>query len=112
MLVSAWTVDPFKILARRELACVLADLTRRAPPSAGQRMNKVISRLACCCGLRVSEIGALRLADVCVGTGRPLLRLGPARVPGREPLSDKPVVFGFGCVRAVGAEIVVAAFTG
>jgi integrase len=66
MLVSAWAVDPVKLLTPRELASVLVDLARRAPRSASLRMNRMIFRLACCCGLRVSEIGALRLADVCV----------------------------------------------
>jgi integrase len=76
MFASAWNVDEFKILTRQELATVLEDLARQTPHSAGNRMNRVIFRLACCCGLRVSEIAALRLADVCVGTSRPHLRLG------------------------------------
>src|SRR5436190_8992497 len=84
MLVSAWAVDPVKILTRRELATVLADLARRAPRSASGRMNRVIFRLACCCGLRVSEIGALRLSDVCLGGGRPHLRVGPDGAKGKR----------------------------
>src|SRR5262245_26107745 len=84
MFASAWTVDPVKILTRRELANVLADLARRAPRSASRRMNQVILRLACCCGLRVSEIGALRLVDVCVGAGRPHLRVGPDGAKGKR----------------------------
>ena len=85
MHLSAWSVDPVQILTCRELACVLGDLARRAPRSAGQRMNRVIFRLACCCGLRVSEIGALRLADVCVARGRPHLRIGPNGAKGNRP---------------------------
>jgi integrase len=84
MLVSAWNVDPVKILTRRELACVLGDLTHRASRSAGQRMNKVIFRLACFCGLRVSEVGALRLTDVFLGGGRPHLRVGPDGAKGKK----------------------------
>src|SRR5262245_16334681 len=60
VLLSTWSVDPVKILTRRELAALLADHPSR---SVSRRMNRVILRLACCCGLRVSEIGALRLAD-------------------------------------------------
>jgi integrase len=35
----------------------------------------IIIRLACCCGLRVSEIGSLRLDDVNVDGARPHIRL-------------------------------------
>jgi integrase len=52
-------------------------------------MNLAIVRLACCCGLRVSEIGGLCIGDVNVGISRPFLqvraehaKLGrPRRVP-------------------------------
>jgi integrase len=85
MLTSAWHVDPVKILTRRELTVVLIDLGSRSARSANLRMNKVILRLACCCGLRVSEIGAVRLSDVCVGAGRPHLRIGPKGAKGKKP---------------------------
>ena len=67
MIASTWNIEPVKILTRRELTCVLEDLARRAARSASTRMNRTIFRLACCCGLRVSEIAALQLMDVCVG---------------------------------------------
>jgi integrase len=51
----AWTVDPTRVLTRRELAAVIADL-KRSSRYANARRNLVIVRLACCCGLRVSEI--------------------------------------------------------
>ena len=54
------TLDPTKILTRRELAAVLADLNRKAPRSRSTRLNLVVFRLACCCGLRASEIARLR----------------------------------------------------
>jgi integrase len=86
---SAWNIDASQILSRRELARVLADLTARAARLANVRMNLVILRLACCCGLRAREIGGLRLADVRVGIPRPhvqvraeFAKLGrPRRVP-------------------------------
>ena len=93
--VTSWNVHPVQILTRRKLACVLEDLGRRSLHSAGTRMNRVIFsagarmnrvifRLACCCGLRVSEIAALRLGDVRAQNGRPHLRVlaessGPAK---------------------------------
>lgn len=59
MLGSTWVVNPVKIFTRRELSLVLDDLARHASRSQGTRMNRAIFRLACCCGLRVSEIAAL-----------------------------------------------------
>jgi integrase/recombinase XerC len=73
--LSTWNLDPTRLLTRRELAAVLADLTPRAQRSANTQRNLVIVRLACCCGLRVSEIAALQLDDVVVGVNRPHLRL-------------------------------------
>ena len=84
MIASFWNVDPVKIRTRRELACVLDDLARRAPRSASTRMNRVIFRLSCCAGLRVSEIGALRLEDVCLGSGRPHVRVRPEGAKGKK----------------------------
>jgi integrase/recombinase XerC len=73
--LSTWNLDPTRLLTRRELAAVLADLTPRAQQSANTQRNLVIVRLACCCGLRVSEIAALQLDDVVIGVNRPHLRL-------------------------------------
>ena len=56
-----WNLDPTKILMRHELAAVLGDLNGRAARSGQARLNRAILRLACCCGLRVSEIGGLRM---------------------------------------------------
>ena len=62
MIGSTWVVDPVKILTLRELAVVLDDLACRAPSSQGTGMNRAILRLACYCGLWVSEIAAMRTA--------------------------------------------------
>ena len=40
-----WRVDQTKILTRRELAAVLADLTRKAPRSPSTRLNRIVFRL-------------------------------------------------------------------
>ena len=53
--------DPTKILMRRELAAVLAALTRKAKRSPSTRLNLVIFRVATCCGLRASEIAKLQI---------------------------------------------------
>jgi integrase len=67
--------DPTKILTRRELAAVLADLTRKAKRSPSTRLNLVIFRLATCCGLRASEIAQLQLGDVRTEANRPHIRI-------------------------------------
>jgi integrase len=73
--LSTWNLDQTRLLTRRELAAVLADLAPRAALSANVQRNLVIVRLACCCGLRVSEIANLQLDDVVVDVTRPHLRL-------------------------------------
>jgi integrase len=57
---STWNLDQTRLLTRRELAAVVADVGERAPGSANVQRNLVIVRLACCCGLRVSEIASLQ----------------------------------------------------
>ena len=79
------TLDPTKILTRRELACVLAELKRKAPRSANTRLNLILVRLGCCCGLRVSEIVRLRIADVRTNVSRPHLRIRRGAAKGGRP---------------------------
>ena len=73
--MATWTVDRSKILQPREIKLILADLARKGRRSLNTRMNRVIFRLACCAGLRVSEIGGLTLADVQVDSTRPQIRV-------------------------------------
>ena len=71
----ARSADPTKILTRRELAAVLADLKRKAPRARGTRLNLAVFRLAACCGLRASEIAKLQVGDVRTELARPHLRI-------------------------------------
>jgi integrase/recombinase XerD len=68
-------IDATKILSRQELVTVLADLKRKSPRSKNTRMNLVLVRLACCCGLRASEIAKLQAGDVRIELARPHLRI-------------------------------------
>ena len=90
MHYSTWNVDASQILSRQELAAVLKDLKRRAARLPNVQMNLAIVRLACCCGLRASEIGGLTLGDVRVGIARPhlMIRAEHAKLnrPRRVPL--------------------------
>jgi integrase len=79
----AWTVDVTRVLTRCTLATVLADARKQAERSLNAQRNLVIVRLACCCGLSVSEVGALCLDDVNVEGARPHIR------PRRETTKGK-----------------------
>ena len=82
-----WNLDPTRILTRRELAAVLADGARQ---SANAQRNLVIVRLACCCGLRVSEIANLQVDDVVVEVTRPYLRLRRGTTKGGKTAAPSP----------------------
>lgn len=77
--------DATKILTRREIAAVLANLKRKSPRSPGTRLNLVLFRLACCCGLRASEIATLTVDDVRVGIASPHLRIRRGAAKGGRP---------------------------
>ena len=83
-VIAPWNLDPRRLLSRRELTTVLADLETRARRSANDRRNRIVVRLACCCGLRVSEIAGLQLDDVAVDVQRPHLRLRREITKGRR----------------------------
>ncbi len=67
--------DMTKVLTRREIHVVLADLRSRATRSKNARLNLVIFRLATCCGLRASEIAQLHINDIRVEMPRPHIRI-------------------------------------
>lgn len=77
--------DATKILTRRELGHVLADLRGKSRRSKNTRLNLVIFRLATCCGLRASEIAHLQMADVRTQLPRPHLRIRASAAKGGRP---------------------------
>jgi integrase len=77
--------DPTKILTRRELSAVLVDLKAKAVRSKNARLNLIVFRLACCCGLRASEIANLQMADVRTELPRPHLRIRTGAAKGGKP---------------------------
>ena len=95
-----WNVDSTSILTRRELASVLADLKANAIKSLNARRNLVIFRLACCCGLRVSEIAQLQLDDVVIDSPRPHLSLRASTTKGKRP-RRVPLWWDFGTLADV-----------
>lgn len=77
--------DATKVLMRKELAAVLADLHRKAERSPNTRLNLIIFRLATCCGLRASEIASLHVSDVRVEGARPHVRIRRGAAKGGRP---------------------------
>jgi site-specific recombinase XerC len=84
------TIDRTKILTRAEIATVIAELSRKGRRSANSRQNRVVFRLATCCGLRVSEIVGLSLANVVTGTQRPHVYV-PAAIAKRNKSRKIPL---------------------
>ena len=74
--------------------CVLTALKKRATRLPNVQMNLAIVRLACCCGLRASEIGGLTLGDVNVGIADRSFRSAPS-----TPSSAARAVFRSGGTR-------------
>jgi integrase len=82
-------IDSTKVLTRSEIAEVLAELTRKRR-SINTRQNRVIFRLATCCGLRVSEIVGLTLANVKTSNQRPHIHI-PALIAKRNKARKVPL---------------------
>src|SRR5688572_11945301 len=82
---NARLADATKILTRREIALVLSELRRKANRSKNTRLNLVIFRLACCCGLRASEIAMLQVGDVRTELPRPHIRIRNGCSKGGRP---------------------------
>lgn len=61
-------------LSREEVSLVLADLYKRRR-YFNSRVNNIIFRLSCCCGLRRKEISGLDLADVTTEGAQPGIRI-------------------------------------
>lgn len=82
-------INPLKILTRTEIRDVVADLKRKRR-SVNTRQNLVVFRLATCCGLRVSEIVGLKLANVKLNSRRPHIEV-PAAIAKRKQARTVPL---------------------
>jgi len=74
---------------RQEIATVIAEL-RRKRRSTNTRQNAIIFRLSTCCGLRVSEIVGLSLANVRTESQRPHIYV-PAAIAKRHNARKVPL---------------------
>ncbi len=82
-------INPLKILTRTEIRDVVADLKRKRR-SVNTRQNLVVFRLATCCGLRVSEVVGLKLANVKLNSRRPHIEV-PAAIAKRRKARTVPL---------------------
>jgi integrase/recombinase XerD len=82
-------MDLTRILTRNEISSVIDDL-RRKRRSVNTRQNAVIFRLSACCGLRVSEVVGLSLANVRVEGSRPHVYV-PAAIAKRNKARKVPL---------------------
>lgn len=73
-----------QFLGRHEVRAVIEDLHRRAKRSIRSKCNLAIFRLACCCGLRVSEIRGLNCGDLRLYSPRPDLRVRKETTKGQK----------------------------
>jgi integrase len=69
-------VNLTRVLSMAEVVQVVKDLRkkRKSPRKANANLNIAIFRLACCCGLRRSEMVQLRIRDVALDGTRPCIR--------------------------------------
>ncbi len=85
----ARSVDQTRILTRSEISDLIEELKRKRR-SINTRQNLIIFRLATCCGLRVSEIVGLKMANVKITGKRPHLYI-PAAIAKRNKPRKVPL---------------------
>ena len=100
---SPWVIDVSQILTRRELASVMTYNKTRSGRLHQVQQNLTLVRLACCCGLRASEIGGLHLADVVVDIARPYLNVRAETAKGGHP-RRVPLWWDAGTLADVGGD--------
>ncbi len=86
---------PYRFLTLDEVLKILADLKLRAKRSRSSRLNLMIFRLSCCCGLRRGEMVALKLSDLILTGPKPCLRVR------RETTKGKTITLPDGTTRTV-----------
>jgi len=91
------SIQPYEILTAAEIQTVLRALHRTSEKYINTKLNLTIFRLSCCCGLRASEIGKIRIGDFNLYSDKPTIAV-PACVakggrPRRVPLDwDEPTL--------------------
>jgi len=89
-----WRVDRFKMLSKNEIEGVLADIHRRSKRSTNVALNGIVFRLAAICGLRVSEIAALRVRNISLRVSEPFIHVenGKGKKSRDVPIPDTGTV--------------------
>src|SRR5947208_2159651 len=84
------SIDSTKILTRGEIGDVLRELNRKGRRSTNSQQNLIIFRLATCCGLRVSEVVGLKMANVVTGSAKPHIVI-PSAIAKRKKARKVPL---------------------
>jgi len=88
-------IDFVKILQQSEIAAIVQDLKRKGKRSRNSQQNLIIFRLSTCCGLRVSEIVGLKMANVVTGTAQPHIHV-PKDIAKRRKQRKVPLLWDAG----------------
>lgn len=80
------SLNPMRVLTLDEVRIVLRNLHERVRPKRRvyPKLNLVVFRLSCCCGLRRGEIAGLDMRDVILGGPRPGIRIRKDITKGRR----------------------------
>jgi integrase len=82
--MSATIPAPWRFLTLQEILQVLDDIRRRGKRSLSTRMNLVVFRLACGCGLRRKEIAGLVLSDLILTGPKPCVHVRAEITKGKK----------------------------
>ena len=80
----SWKIAPSKVMSQPEIDAVLTDLGGKATTSPQALVKVIIFRLAVYCGLRVSEICGLNLADVLIDGGLAVIKVRAEIAKGKK----------------------------
>jgi integrase len=74
----------YKFMLLDEVLVVLKDLKRRSRHSISKRLDMIIFRLSCCCGLRRTEISGLVMSDLMLTGPRPCITVRKENTKGEH----------------------------
>jgi len=86
------SLDFTKFLDIEEISACSQYADKRAKTSKNFRVNRVVFRLSCCCGLRTCEIHGLNLGDVTSEGGKPFIHIRKDNTKGKNGVYHDRVI--------------------